>query len=61
MANKPEEDFIVIIFGLCALGALAVLFGMVLMVVGSVGATFGSGVSLYNYAIALKNNIKLEK
>ena len=43
---------------------IGIFLYLMLFIVGFIivaGATFGGGVSLYNYGLALKNHVKLEK
>jgi hypothetical protein len=47
-------------------GALAIFVGLVFIIIAligtiTVGVLYGAGISIYNYALALNNNIKLER
>ncbi len=63
--SKSDQSAIVILFQICAV-LVAIYFIVIaaLTLAGilvTIGAIFGGGVSLYNYGLALSNNIKPEK
>ena len=59
-SDDAGEIFIYLIIGAACI-ALAVMATVAVMgVLTVVGATFGGGVSLYNYGLALKKNVKRE-
>lgn len=54
--------FLIMAAGCIALACLAVMATVaVSSVLTAVGASFGSSVSLYNYALAFKKNVKRER
>ncbi len=64
MSNRDDELFVGLLyvaFGLTAIFVIVIASLWIALITTVVGATFGGGVSIYNYGVALKNNIKLEK
>jgi len=59
--NEVAEGLMYLVFGLVVIYIVVIITLWIIGITVAVGTTFGSGVSIYNYGLAFKNNVKFEK